>query len=896
MEARGRGRGKRGRGEGQMSGQQQPQQQRPAGAWGQRPPQTQQQQGPPPQQQPQQGGQPQGAWLRPPAPSAVSGNVGGRGSRPQEGGDVAGAVIEQQMPRVTGVGDGGSLQASGGGVRGAPSGGVRGRPTRADILMTRPKNIQNKQGSSGRPINLMANYFQLLHAGKWALYQYRVDFSPAVDATSTRKFLMRTGMREVIKGGYLFDGTVMYTPQRIQDNLEVFVKNDAEENIRITCRLVGDVAWGDYHYIQLFNLIIRKCFVCMQFQLLGRNYFDAALKTTIPEFKLELWPGFTTSMRQHEKDILLNVDVSSKVMRTDTVLDLFSECMNSRNPKAEFQERVIGNVVLTFYNNKTYRIDDVDFSMTPESTFAKRDGEQISYMEYYKKKYNVNIRQRSQPMLISRSKPREIRAGMPETVILVPELCQMTGLTDKQRENFHLMKALAEHTRIGPQKRIQKLVDFAKRLNGCPQAVEELKRWDLKLANTLLQIPGRILPEEKILLGDNVQVGTSGDKANWTTGFRNNSMFEGYDLKCFIVIVPNRLRPACNEFLQTLQRVIRGFKWNVGPPKIMEIRDDRTNSYLEAIEAGINQYNPQLAMIILPQNSSDRYSAIKKKCCVDRALPSQVVLAKNLTAKGVMSIATKIAVQMNCKIGGAPWSVHMPLSNTMIVGYDVCRDTAKRGTSFGAFVASINRQITRYFAHTIEHQVEEELSDHFATFMVLACHEYKKVNGAFPERILIYRDGVGDGQIPYVYEQEVGAIKKKLVEEIYQSTPLRMAFVIVSKRIGTRVFAGEYNPPPGTVIDDVITLPERYDFFIVSQCVLQGSVSPTSYNVIEDTLGLPPDRMQMLTYKLCHMYFNWSGTVRVPAPCQYAHKLAFLTAQSLHRPAHRQLAKTLFYL
>lgn len=76
----------------------------------------------------------------------------------------------------------------------------------------------------------------------------------------------------------------------------------------------------------------------------------------------------------------------------------------------------------------------------------------------------------------------------------------------------------------------------------------------------------------------------------------------------------------------------------------------------------------------------------------------------------------------------------------------------------------------------------------------------------------------------------------------------------------------------------------------------QGTVAPTSYNVIYDTMGLPPDRMQMLTYKLCHMYYNWSGTVRVPAPCQYAHKLAFLTAQNLHRTANRALENILFYL
>lgn len=88
----------------------------------------------------------------------------------------------------------------------------------------------------------------------------------------------------------------------------------------------------------------------------------------------------------------------------------------------------------------------------------------------------------------------------------------------------------------------------------------------------------------------------------------------------------------------------------------------------------------------------------------------------------------------------------------------------------------------------------------------------------------------------------------------------------------------------------------RYDFFIVSQCVRQGTVSPTSYNVISDNSGLSPDHLQRMTYKFTHLYYNWSGTVRVPAPCQYAHKLAFLVSQTLHRPPHRELETILHFL
>lgn len=36
-----------------------------------------------------------------------------------------------------------------------------------------------------------------------------------------------------------------------------------------------------------------------------------------------------------------------------------------------------------------------------------------------------------------------------------------------------------------------------------------------------------------------------------------------------------------------------------------------------------------------------------------------------------------------------------------------------------------------------------------------------------------------------------------------------------------------------------------------------GCVSPTHYNVVYDSSGLKPDHLQRLTYKLCHLYYNW---------------------------------------
>lgn len=88
---------------------------------------------------------------------------------------------------------------------------------------------------------------------------------------------------------------------------------------------------------------------------------------------------------------------------------------------------MIGTVVLTHYNNNTYRIEDVDFSTTPASSFPLKNGDKITYIDYYKKKYGIVIKNQRQPMLVTKSKTRDRQAAEAERVYLVPELCRATG-------------------------------------------------------------------------------------------------------------------------------------------------------------------------------------------------------------------------------------------------------------------------------------------------------------------------------------------------------------------------------------------------------------------------------------------------------------------------------------
>lgn len=51
-------------------------------------------------------------------------------------------------------------------------------------------------------------------------------------------------------------------------------------------------------------------------------------------------------------------------------------------------------------------------------------------------KYNINIRDLKQPLLMSRSSDRDRRGGQQDVIALIPELCRATGLTDDMRSNF----------------------------------------------------------------------------------------------------------------------------------------------------------------------------------------------------------------------------------------------------------------------------------------------------------------------------------------------------------------------------------------------------------------------------------------------------------------------------
>ncbi|XP_033236349.1 protein aubergine-like [Drosophila pseudoobscura] len=785
-------------------------------------------------------------------------------------------------------------------IEGDPRGSVRGRRLITEVVHSRPQGLTTKAGISGTKINVQTNYFKLLKRPCWTIFQYRVDFEPEVDNTRYRRGYLYE--HKNILGGYIFDGTILFCTTQFNFK-ELVTKNHAGENITIKIKHVGLVEAADNQQFQVLNLLLRKAMESLSLQLVSRNYYDAKAKIKLNNYRVELWPGYQTSIRQHESDILLCADVVHKVMRTDTLYDILSEAIrDTENFKDAFRRQVMGMICLTDYNNKTYRIDDVDFGLNPLCKFNTKDGD-ISYVEYYKKRYNITIRDHKQPLVVSRPTEKNIRGGTDQLIMLVPELARATGMTDAMRANFQFMKAMSEFTRLNPDRRIERLRAFNKRLQSSKESMDVLKSWNIELDTALVDIPARVLFPEKIVFGNQKRF-VCDNRADWTMEFRNNSMYSHVDIKRWYVITPQRNLRETEEFVKLCIRAASGMKMTISEPRYDKIADDRNGTYSQSIDNAVAK-DPQIIMLVLKAPNEEKYSCIKKRTCVDRPVPSQVVTLKTIAPRkeksaGLMSIATKVVIQMNAKLMGAPWMIELPLRGLMTVGFDVCHSSKNKNKSYGALVATMDmKSSNRYFSSVNEHMKGQELSDQMSMNMTYALKAFREHHGILPERILFFRDGVGDGQLHQVVNTEVKFLKTKL-DEIYKSAGkedgCRMAFIVVTKRINTRYFTKNRNPVPGTVVDDVITLPERYDFFLVSQAVRQGTVSPTNYNVIHDNIGLSADKLQMLSYKMTHMYYNFSGTCRVPAVCQYAHKLAFLIAESINRAPSSGLENQLYFL
>ena len=429
-----------------------------------------------------------------------------------------------------------------------------------------------------------------------------------------------------------------------------------------------------------------------------------------------------------------------------------------------------------------------------------------------------------------------------------------------------------------------------------------------------------------------------GNFQRWT---RNGSQCP-VQLSRWIVVHPEQDRQLVDMWLRSMRELGGGgFGMHFGEPLRLVMSgnpEELRCLLLDNITADI-----QLVMMFTPQKDSRKvYQILKQITTTVRPCITQVVKSETMRKRqSVVAIVTRVVMQISAKMLGPLWHVNldpattpMMAEPTMIVGIDVFENKEHPRKSVIGFVASTDAFISQYYSTTvlIDDLVASSRDDRnggnyhelVAQKIRLCMHEAFEAfadanDGILPTNIIVYRNSVTKSDMKRIGQFEIEAIldsvKATNSETWDQASTVvtedtrtkecaydpSVTYVMCMNNVPARFFMmgspeGPKNPPPGTVLDPVAPGADHYSFYLVNQHVSRGSATPTHYIVGYDSSPFSVDAIQNLTFRLSHMYYNFPGGVRLPAPAQYAKKLANMVATSVQADVHPRLRETLYYL
>lgn len=168
-----------------------------------------------------------------------------------------------------------------------------------------------KQGTTGQAIDLIANYYPVAVTGKgpnprdFTIYIYALTFTPNIDSIFAKKRMIASLPK--IFGLNICVGNMMYKLEKLAAEVTVSAEYEGQK-YTINTSYTGYKTNTDIAILQVFGTVLRKCMALMNLTLIGRNFFDTrtpSRQSVTGGFKLQIIPGFFTSIRQHEDNILL---------------------------------------------------------------------------------------------------------------------------------------------------------------------------------------------------------------------------------------------------------------------------------------------------------------------------------------------------------------------------------------------------------------------------------------------------------------------------------------------------------------------------------------------------------------------------------------------------------------
>ncbi|KAI0202794.1 ribonuclease H-like domain-containing protein [Astrocystis sublimbata] len=222
-----------------------------------------------------------------------------------------------------------------------------------------------------------------------------------------------------------------------------------------------------------------------------------------------------------------------------------------------------------------------------------------------------------------------------------------------------------------------------------------------------------------------------------------------------------------------------------------------------------------------------------------------------------------LGLKVNLKLGGNNHLIDgkqlgfINDGKTMVIGIDVTHPApvsksplspnqeAVSNSSVAGMVASIDSNFNQFPGVLSLQEVKgEEMISKLGEMLESRLKLWSKHNQKrLPENLLVYRDGVSEGQYQLVLNKELPQLKKTCENMYPPNQQPRITIVIVGKRHHTRFYPtkdgdadNSGNPRAGTVVDRGVTQAANWDFFLQSHAAIKGTARPAHYVVLKDEI------------------------------------------------------------
>jgi len=629
-------------------------------------------------------------------------------------------------------------------------------------------------------------------------------------------------------------------------------------------------AGGSFMDIQKGNVLLKTIIVEGNKKMMTwkKSFFDAEnteIKGT-GESKIRICEGFSSTLNVYNDSTYLVVDKSFRVFRDESYFDLIKG-RDQEEVKREFQP----TTVFIPYSKKLEHIDDIDYDKSPMTTFFdKKKNKEVTFIDYYRDKYKIEIKNKDQPLLVQKKKIKDSdgkEKDKEQKIYFIPELVKMTGLSLEMRGNRKFMKDISDKFNSKPDDKMNDLKNIVqKKMAQLPK----LKEWNIKIKPEAEKITAYKLKNPKIYFDDDVLSSTT----DWNKEMKKSKLKNLKPLNDWCAIASRPYKNNLYKIVDSMESMCNRCKCVFEKPKIKLLNGSD-------IDETLNDVFEKYKFVFCIVDRDELYEKIKK-LSVDKKVPTQCIRLKTiLSGRNLNPIVSMMLLQIQSKLGGSPWTVDIDPyfsknKDTMVIGIDVVVCTPQREIITVCY--SMNNELTSYKKSMFIEKKGLHLSGlHMDEAIKSALNDWKNANGDYPKKIVIYRGSANTGDLKSLREGEVVNVRNT-IQEITPDT--NMIYIVVNNKHDLKFFTKDANskfdnPDPSTVICETVTVKNSFQFFLISHKPKKGMVKPSFYVVLENTMqDMSANKIFNLTYQLCFLFYNTTNTVCYPSPLYQANKYA----------------------